>query len=151
MQARALNRVVELPDWRERVAVRIAAHDLALSAHRIFGGQDRNIERARLAIVEILDGAAAAGETQDELDAFVRRLRCEQCDLAGVIAAAAWITAQRDRRHGAALPAPAWATSAEIAQDRGVPVDVVDSAADGGRRAPRARGRARGVGPGLGG
>ena len=29
-----LHRVVALPEWHERLTVRIAAHDLALAAHR---------------------------------------------------------------------------------------------------------------------
>jgi len=125
VQTSQLHRVVALPDWRERLAVRIAAHDLALAAHRLLGDQDEQIERARLAVVEVLDAAAAAGAGQDELDAFVRQLRREQCDVVSVVAAAAWVAGERRRAFGSALPEPAWATVAEIAADRGAPVDVV--------------------------
>jgi len=80
LQGLQLHRVVALPEWRERLAVRIAAHDLALAAHRMLGDQAEQIERTRLAVVEVLDGAAAAGTSQDELDAFLLELRNEQCD-----------------------------------------------------------------------
>jgi len=35
-----MHRVVALPEWRERLAVRIAAHDLALAAHSMLDDQD---------------------------------------------------------------------------------------------------------------
>jgi len=40
-----------------RLTVRVAAHDLALAAHRMLGDHEEQIERARLAVVEILDAA----------------------------------------------------------------------------------------------
>ena len=110
-----------LPEWRERLAVRIAAHDLTLAAHRMLGDQDEQIERARVAV---LDAAAAAGVGQDELDAFVRQLRSDQCDVVSVIAAASWVAGERARAVGSALPGPAWATVDDIARDRGAPIDV---------------------------
>jgi len=127
LQGLQLHHVVALPEWRERLAVRIAAHDLALAAHRMLGDQAQQIERTRLAVVEILDGAAAADASQDELDAFVRQLRTEQCDLVSVVAAAAWVSGERARAHPVGLPAPAWATIEEIARDRGAPVDVAEA------------------------
>lgn len=74
-----------------------------------------------------VDGAAAAGASQDELDAFLLELRIEQCDLVSVVAAAAWVCGERARAHPVGLPAPAWATAEEIAHDRGAPVDVVEA------------------------
>ena len=130
VQGLELHRVVALPEWRERLAVRIAAHDLALAAHRMLGDQGEQIERARLAVVEVLDGAAAAGASQDELDTFMRQLRTEQCDVVSVVAAAAWVGTERARAFGKALPAPAWATPDEIARDRGAPGDVVQARVD---------------------
>jgi hypothetical protein len=81
-----------------------------------------------LAVVDVLEGARAADASEDELDAFIARLRVEQCDLVAVIAAAAWIAAERARlatSRSIALPASAWATPSEVAEHRGVPVDVV--------------------------
>jgi len=130
VQGLELYRVVALPEWRERLTVRIAAHDLALAAQRLLGEQRAQIERARLAVVEVLDGAAAAGASQDELDAFVRQLRAEQCDVVSVVMTAAWVAAERDRAFGSELPAPAWATTEEIARDRGAPDDVVQARVD---------------------
>jgi len=117
-----------LPDWRRRLRLRIAAHDLALAAHRALGGHGERIEQTRLAIADVLEGAKAADATEQELDAFVRDLRVEQCDVASVIAAAAWVTDERAHlaeRRGTTLPGPSWAT-AEIARDRGVSTDVVE-------------------------
>lgn len=130
VQELELHRVVALPEWRERLAVRIAAHDIALAAHRMLGDQGEQIERARLAVVEVLDGAAAAGASQDELDTFMRQLRTEQCDVVSVVAAAAWLATERARAFGMALPAPAWATPDEIAQDCGAPGEVVQARVD---------------------
>ena len=127
LQGLALHRFVALPEWHERLAVRIAAHDLALAAHRMLGDQEQQIERTRLAVVEVLDAAAAAGASEDELDAFLLQLRTEQCDLVSVVAAAAWVCGERARAHPVGLPAPAWATTEEIAHDRGAPVDVVEA------------------------
>lgn len=127
LQGLQLHRVVALPEWRERLTVRIAAHDLVLAAHRVLGDQDEQIERTRLAVVEVLDAAGAAGATKDELDAFLLQLRSEQCDLVSVVAAAAWVSGERARAHPVGLPAPAWATIEEIARDRGAPVDVVQA------------------------
>jgi len=36
-----------LPDWRRRLGLRIAAHDLALAAHRALGEQDERIQQTR--------------------------------------------------------------------------------------------------------
>jgi hypothetical protein len=77
-----------LPDWRRRLGLRIAAHDLALAAHRALGDQQDRIEQTRLAVADVLDGARAADASEDELDAFIQWLGVEQCDLFGVIAAA---------------------------------------------------------------
>jgi len=85
--------------------VRIAAHDLALAAHRMLGDQD-------------------------EIDAFVRQLRTDQCDVVSVVAAASWVAGERARAFSAALPEPAWATVDEIARDRGAPVNVVQARVD---------------------
>lgn len=123
-----------LPDWRRRLRLRIAAHDLALAAHRALGGQVERIEQTRLAVAEVLEGAKAADATEQELDAFVRDLRVEQCDVATVIGAAAWVTDERARlakRRGAMLPGPSWATAEEIARDRGVSTDVVEPLVEG--------------------
>lgn len=130
LQGLQLHRVVALPDWRDRLTVRITAHDLALAAHRLLGDQEKQIERTRLAVVEILDAAAAAGTSEREIDAFVRQLRSEQCDVVSVVTAAAWAAAERARAFGSALPAPAWATPDEIARDRGAPGDVVQARVD---------------------
>lgn len=117
-----------LPDWRRRLAMRIAVHDLALAAHRALGGQDERIDRTRRDVQEILDGARDADATEDDLDAYIAELRIQQCDLAAVIITAAWIAAERTRlaqRRATPLPRPAWATVQEIADDRGVSIDVV--------------------------
>ena len=71
-------------------------------------------------------GAGAAGASEDELDAFLSQLRIQQCDLVSVVAARAWIAGERARAHPVGLPAPAWATTEEIARDRGAPLDVVE-------------------------
>jgi len=112
------------------VRERLTAHDLALAAYRMLGDQDEQIERARLAVVQILDAAAAAGAGQDELDAFMRQLHTDQCDVVSVIAAASWVAGERRRTFGSALPEPAWATVDEIARDRGAPLDVVQARVD---------------------
>ena len=39
-----------LPDWRRQLALRIAAHDLALAAHRALGDQDERIDLTRRAV-----------------------------------------------------------------------------------------------------
>ena len=96
LQGLQLHRVVALPEWRER-----------------------------LAVVEILDTAAAAGTAHYEIDAFVRQLRSDQCDIVSVVAAVSWVAGERGRAFGSALPEPAWATVEEIARDRGAPVEVV--------------------------
>jgi hypothetical protein len=136
-----------LPDWRRRLALRIAAHDLALAAHRALGGQDERIEQTRLAVADALDGARAADASEDELDAFIKQLRAEQCDLVSVIAAAAWLAAERARlaqKRAITLPAAPWATTAEIADDRAAPLELVtplvDDALDRGLLALHARG-----------
>jgi hypothetical protein len=67
-----------LPDWRRRLALRIAAHDLALAAHRALGGQDERIEQTRLAVADVLDGARAA-DAGDDLE----RRPAVVCDLGG--------------------------------------------------------------------
>jgi len=122
-----------LPDWRRRLELRIAAHDLALGAQRALGGQDELIEKTRAAVAEVLDGARAAHASEDELDAFIQRLRIQQCDIVSVVAAAAATAAERARlaaRRGLTLPDRPWATSAEIAHDRGVPADVATKLVD---------------------
>ena len=55
-----------LPDWHHRLAMRIAAHVLALAAHRALGEQDDRIDLARRAVLEVLDGARAADVSEDE-------------------------------------------------------------------------------------
>ena len=122
-----------LPDWRRRLAMRIAIHDLELAAHRAFGSQDERIDRTRRAVQEDLDGARAADATEDQLDACIAELRIEQCDLAAVVITAMWIAAERARlaqRRATPLPRPAWATVQEIADDRGVSVDIVATHTD---------------------
>ncbi|MDQ3881464.1 MAG: hypothetical protein M3295_10385 [Chloroflexota bacterium] len=124
-----------LPDWPRRLELAIAAHDLAGAARRALGGDTQPLELLRLAVVDVLDGAKAAGATDEELDAFIRRRRIEQCDLDSIIAAAAWIAGERARlstKRGMTLPGPPWASADEIARDRGVPVDVVSPLIDDG-------------------
>lgn len=119
----------ELPDWRRRLGLRIAAHDLAIAAQQVFGDQDERIDLARRAVADVLEGARAADASEQELDAFIAQLRVEQCDLLAAIAAAAWIAAEREglaTSRSVALPAPAWATANEGAEHRGVPIDVVE-------------------------
>lgn len=122
-----------LPDWRRRLALRIAAHDLALAAQRAFGDQDERIDITRRAVADVLEGACAADVTEGELDAYIAALRVEQCDLGQVIVTAAWIAGERARlaqRRGNALPRPAWAAVAEIAEDRGVAIEIVAALID---------------------
>ena len=122
-----------LPDWRRQLALRIAAHDSALAAHRALGGQEDRIEQARQAVADVLDRAGAADATDEEIDAFIGQLRVEQCDLVSVLSAAAWLSAERARlahQRGIALPGPAWATAQEIAEDRGAPLDLVEQLVD---------------------
>ena len=122
-----------LPDWRRQLTLRIAAHDTALAAHRALGGQDDRIEQARRAVAEVLDGAAAADVSEEEVDLFIRQLRVEQCDLLSVLSAAAWLAAERARlahQRDITLPQPAWATPEEIAEDRGAPLDLVEQLVD---------------------
>ena len=126
-----------LPDWRRRLAIRIAAHDLALATHRAIGAQDERIDATRRAVVEVLDGAQAAGATEEELNSYIAELRVAQCDLAAVVITAAWIAAERAllaQRRATPLPRSAWATVREIADDRGVSVDVVATLIDEGVR-----------------
>ncbi len=117
-----------LLDWPRQLRLRVAAHDLALAEHRAFGGQGEEIEQSRLAVVELLDRAKAGDDaTEEQLDAFLRELRIEQCDLLSVVDAAGWIARERARcatSGQAALPGRSWATAQEIARDRGVPTDV---------------------------
>jgi hypothetical protein len=118
-----------LPDWRRRLALRIAAHDLALAAHGVVGDQDERIELARRAVAEVPEGARAADASEDELDTYIAELRLEQCDLVAVIAAACSIVAEREllaTSRSVVLPGPAWATPGEVADRRGAPVDVVE-------------------------
>jgi hypothetical protein len=122
-----------LPDWRRQLALRIAAHDGALSAHRALGGQEERIDQARLAVAEVLDGAGGADANDEEIDAFIHQLRIEQCDLVSVLSTAAWLTAERARlahQRAITLPGLAWATAQEIADDRSVPLDIVEGLVD---------------------
>jgi len=82
-------------------------------------GEDEQIERARVAVVEVLDAAAAAAAAAGDLDAFVRQLRSDPCDVVSVVTAASWVSGECARAFGAALPELAWATVDEIARDRG--------------------------------
>jgi hypothetical protein len=86
-----------LPDWRRRLGLQIAAHDLALAAQRALGDQDDRIEQTRLAVADVLDGARAPDASEDELDAFIHQLRIDQCVLVSLITAAAWLAAERAR------------------------------------------------------
>jgi hypothetical protein len=122
-----------LPDWRRQLALRIAAHDGALAAHRALGGQEDRIEHARRTVADVLDGARAADASEEEIDAFIAQLRVEQCDLVSVLTAAAWLAAERARladQRGIALPGLAWATAQEIAEDRGAPCALVEQLVD---------------------
>lgn len=83
-----------LPDWRRQLALRIAAHDTALAAHRALGDQAAHIEHTRQAVADGLDGARAAGATEQQLDTYIRQLRIEQCDLVSVLGTAAWLAAE---------------------------------------------------------
>lgn len=81
-----------------------------------------------VAVADVLDGARAADASEEELDAFIQQLRVEQCDFVSVITAAAWLAAERARlahQRGLTLPTPAWATTEEIADDRGAPLSIV--------------------------
>lgn len=134
-----------LPDWRRQLALRIAAHDSALAAHRALGGQNDRIERTRQAVADVLDGADAANVSQDEIDSFIHQLRVEQCDLISVLTTAAWLAAERARlahQRDVTLPGPAWATPQEIADDRGAPLEhiqqLIDEALNRGLLAARA-------------
>jgi hypothetical protein len=91
--------------------------------------------------------ARAVDASEDELDAFVRQLRIDHCDLTSVITSAAWLAVERARLaqlRSLVLPAPSWATTAEIADDRGAPLDhvtpLVDGALERGLLVPHARG-----------
>jgi hypothetical protein len=117
-----------LPAWHRRLGLRIAAHDLALAAHRALGDQDDRIEQTRLAVADVLDGARAADASEDELDAFIHQLRIDQCVLVSHGRGVAGRRARPPRSaSGLLLPAASWATTAEIADDRGAPLDVVAS------------------------
>jgi len=90
-------------------------------------GRRRSTGHSRLAVVELLERAKAADATEEQLDAFLRELRIEQCDLLSVVDAAGWIGRERARcatSGQVALPARSWATAQEIARDRGVPTDI---------------------------
>jgi hypothetical protein len=122
-----------LPDWRRQLALRICVHDSTLAAHRALGGQADRIEQARRAVADVLDGAHAADASDEEIDAYIRQLRVEQCDLLSVLSTAAWLAAQRARlahQRDIALPQPAWATPEEIAEDRGAPLDLIEQLVD---------------------
>lgn len=113
-----------LLDWPRQLRLRVDAHDLALAEHHAFGGQGEEIEQSRLAVVELLERAKAADATEEQLDAFLRELRIEQCDLLSVVETAGWIARERARcatSGQVALPGRSWATAQEIARDRGVP------------------------------
>jgi hypothetical protein len=64
-----------LPDWRRRLGLRIAAHDVALAAHRALGDQDERIEQTRRAVAEVLEGARAADAAEDERTPVHRCIR----------------------------------------------------------------------------
>ncbi len=116
-----------LLDWPRQLRLRVDAHGLALAEQRAFGGHADEIEQSRLAVVELLERAKAADATEEQLDAFLRELRIEQCDLLGVVDAAGWIARERAARAMSgqvALPGRSWATVEEIACDRGVPPTV---------------------------
>lgn len=122
-----------LPDWRRRLEFAIAAREIAVAAHRAFGGQDDRLELLRGVVVDVLNRAGAGGVTEDELDAFIRTRCRERCDLVSVITSTAWIAAERVRlaeRRGMTLPGLSWATVDEIARDRGVALDVVSPLVD---------------------
>lgn len=82
---------------------------------------------------DVRNGAGAAEASEHEIDAYIRRLRADQCDLLSALTAAARLAAERARlaqqRH-ITLPGPAWATPDEIADDRGAPLDVVERLID---------------------
>jgi hypothetical protein len=138
VQASAISAAFErteraLPDWRRQLALRIAAHDLALAAQRALGGHDDRIDTARQAVADILDRARAANASERELDAFIATLRIEHCDVASVIAAAAWLAHERGRlaqQRAVTLPSVPWATTEEIAHDRGIPIAIAQALVD---------------------
>jgi hypothetical protein len=85
------------------------------------------------AVADVLDGAHAADASDEEIDAYIRQLRVEQCDLLSVLTSAAWLAAERARlaqQRNISLPAPAWATPEEIAEDRGAPLDLIERLVD---------------------
>jgi uncharacterized Ntn-hydrolase superfamily protein len=47
--------------WRERLAFRVATHDVIVSGDRLLGRVAAEAETARLAVVEVIDEALAAG------------------------------------------------------------------------------------------
>lgn len=61
--------------WRERLAFRVAAHDVIVSGDRLLGRVSPEAEAARLAVVEVIDEALAAGVPQPVIDVVLVGLR----------------------------------------------------------------------------
>lgn len=117
-----------LDDWRGHLRARIALHDLTQAGHRLAGGQEAAMERARYEVLQVVDTARAAGIPEVALDAEIASLRAETCDLEAVMSAAAYLCRERARtaaRRGMPLPGPPWTSVGEIARERGTTNDVV--------------------------
>ncbi len=117
-----------LADWRGHLRARIALHDLTQAGHRLAGGQEAAMERARYEVLQVIDTARAAGIPEATIDAEIAALRAETCDLEAVMAAAAYLCAERARMaggRGMTLPTPAWTSIDEIARERGTTNSVV--------------------------
>jgi hypothetical protein len=63
--------------WRERLAFRVAAHDVIVSGDRLLGRVSPEAEAARLAVVEVIDEALAAGVPRPVIDVALAGLRDE--------------------------------------------------------------------------
>lgn len=61
--------------WRERLAFRVAAHDVIVSGDRLLGRVSPEAEAARLAVVEVIDEALAAGVPQPVVDVVLAGFR----------------------------------------------------------------------------
>lgn len=61
--------------WRERLAFRVATHDVIVRGDRLLGRVSPEAEAARLAVVEVIDEALAAGVQQPVIDVVLAGLR----------------------------------------------------------------------------
>lgn len=65
----------DAPQWEHTLAFRVHAHDLIVAGDRLLGRVSAQHEPARLAVVEAIDAALAAGVTEADVDAALARLR----------------------------------------------------------------------------